>query len=61
LGKERAVMVDCRRLNDAHRRADLRGAAFQADRWLVQTPDSDPCAPVVRVIAVLEEPDYPTR
>jgi hypothetical protein len=27
-------------------------------RWLVLAPDSDPCAPAVRVIAVLAEPDY---
>jgi hypothetical protein len=27
-------------------------------RWLVWAPDSDPCAPAVRCIAAITEPDY---
>ena len=32
----------------------------ESGRWLVWAPDNDPCAPAVRCVAVLDEPDYRT-
>jgi hypothetical protein len=40
---------------------DLRLYAVRCSgpgRWLIWAPDYDPCAPAVRVVAVLEEPSY---
>jgi hypothetical protein len=31
---------------------------FGSGRWLIRAPSDDPCAPAVRVVAVLTEPDY---